>query len=682
LVAALAIFFGGLGWILRDRAARLAETRREVLRAIEQARLSQSRGQWADAEAAAQRVEGLLAGNRADEELLRQAHVLASGLEQDRRDRRILARLAEADVLGSQVNVAEGRFGWEPIIPEYEQAFREYGIDARSMTAEAAAAQILGRPLAIQLALSAALDRWESLLMNTPAADPRRSSWLTAVVQTVDTDPWSARIRDAAHRKDIKALEELARSYELIDQPPLTLRRLAWLLVEQAGNRPLGIVVLRRAQQRYPGDFWINHTLGFELRKVKPPQFDEAIRFASVAVALQPDNAGALVNLGNALRGQVKREEAIVAYRRAIERKPDYADAYNNLGAALEEVGQRSEAIAMLRKAIALKPDLVSARNNLANLLDRQGKSGEAIAMYRRLIAIKADTANTRNGLGSILQQQGKLTEALAEYRAAIQRKPDFGLAHYNLAGLLQQLGQQKEAIREYRQAIASNPDFAEAHCNLGLTLQRTGEFAEGLIHLKRGHELGSRNPRWPYASGQWVAACQRLNDLEARLAPVLAGRQKVTDARDCASCGELCYAKKQYEQSARFYEEAMAREPSLAADPSGGLRYNAACSAALAAFGEGQDAGSLVADERARRRRQARDWLRADLQEHDRALKHADAKALSTLVRTLQHWLSDPDLKGLREEDDLVRLPPEERGACAILWRDVRAVLARAQAK
>jgi tetratricopeptide (TPR) repeat protein len=65
---------------------------------------------------------------------------------------------------------------------------------------------------------------------------------------------------------------------------------------------------------------------------------------------------------------------------------------------------------------------------------------------------------------------------------------------------------------------------------------------------------------------------------------------------------------------AARFAAEAFAARPKLADDLRFPNRRNAACSAALAGCGQGQDAAKLDDAERARLRRQALDWLRADL--------------------------------------------------------------------
>jgi hypothetical protein len=142
----------------------------------------------------------------------------------------------------------------------------------------------------------------------------------------------------------------------------------------------------------------------------------------------------------------------------------------------------------------------------------------------------------------------------------------------------------------------------------------------------------------------------------------------------------DLCRRyKRLYAASARFYAEAFADQPRLAEDSQKGHRYDAACAAALAAAGRGQDAGPLDDRGRARLRRQALDWLRADLALHSKQLKSWWPGASGHARQVLTHWQKDPDLAGLREKDALAKLPEAEREACLRLWADVAALLDRA---
>jgi hypothetical protein len=133
--------------------------------------------------------------------------------------------------------------------------------------------------------------------------------------------------------------------------------------------------------------------------------------------------------------------------------------------------------------------------------------------------------------------------------------------------------------------------------------------------------------------------------------------------------------AKRRYAAAARFYAAAFAARPALSDDLQAGHRYAAACCAARAGCGRGQDQPPPDDKERARLRRQALDWLGADLTLW--AKLAADKPPARPQAReTLQHWQKDPDLAGLRDPEALARLPEAERAACRELWARVGAVL------
>src|SRR5262249_40872652 len=136
---------------------------------------------------------------------------------------------------------------------------------------------------------------------------------------------------------------------------------------------------------------------------------------------------------------------------------------------------------------------------------------------------------------------------------------------------------------------------------------------------------------------------------------------------------------RKEYGAAVRFYADAFAADPNLA-EALDGDRYNAACAAALAGCGQGQDADRLDARERARLRGLALDWLRADLAAWAGLLDKEPDKSASRSVSVLQHWLEDPDFAGVREAEGLAKLPEAERQSWQGLWKEVTALLNRAQ--
>src|SRR5205807_1379494 len=87
-------------------------------------------------------------------------------------------------------------------------------------------------------------------------------------------------------------------------------------------------------------------------------------------------------NLGNALYGLKRFDEAIAAYRRAIALESGYADAWSNLGTALHHSGQYDEAAAALRRAVALAPGHANAHSGLGILLLMRGDFAEGLEEY------------------------------------------------------------------------------------------------------------------------------------------------------------------------------------------------------------------------------------------------------------------------------------------------------------
>jgi tetratricopeptide (TPR) repeat protein len=409
-------------------------------------------------------------------------------------------------------------------------------------------------------------------------------------------------------------------------------------------------------------------------------ELDEAIAKCREALRLKPDYAEAHTCLGNALQAKCKLHEAIAEYRLAIRLKMDYAEPHNNLGTALQANGQLDEAIAEYRKAIHLKMDYAEPHNNLGVALKAKGQLDEAIAAYRKVIGLKKDYAKAHHNLGIALKANGQLDEAITAFREAVSLKKDYADAHNDLGTALYDKDQLDEALAAFRQAIQYKKDFPEAHCNMGQVLMQKGEFGEALVELRRGHELGSRMPNWRYPSAQWIQECERLIELDGKLPGILQGDIRPASPAECIELADLCSRKRLPRAEAGFYKEAFAGQPKLADDLDAEHRYNAACAAALAGCGKGQDAGQIDDTERARLRRQALDWLRADLQAWGRRLDREPDK-VPKVVERMHHWLTDTDFAGVRGAEALARLPAAEREPWQSLWNDIADTLVRAEA-
>jgi hypothetical protein len=156
------------------------------------------------------------------------------------------------------------------------------------------------------------------------------------------------------------------------------------------------------------------------------------------------------------------------------------------------------------------------------------------------------------------------------------------------------------------RQAIAIAPNYAYAHGALGQALLAAGRFAEARDSTRRCLDLlPPGHPLRRFATQQ-LQRCDRLLLLDGKRSAILKGKAKAKDAAECLGLAEVCTLKRQHAAAAPFYADAFAAEPKRADDLRTAHRYNAACSAALAAAGQGEDAAGLADKERARLRKQA----------------------------------------------------------------------------
>jgi tetratricopeptide (TPR) repeat protein len=407
-------------------------------------------------------------------------------------------------------------------------------------------------------------------------------------------------------------------------------------------------------------------------------QLDEAVACFKRAIAIDPKYATAHYNLGNAMMAKGQLDEAIACYKRANACDPKLAQAHSNLGLSLQSKGQLDEAVACFKRAIACDPKDATAHYNLGGALHDKGQLDEAIACYERAIAYDPKHAEAHNNLGLALQAKGKLDEAIACFKRAIQIGPKFAHAHTNLGVALKAKGQLDEAIACCQRAIACDPKLAQAHGALGHALMQQGQFVESQKSLRRCLSLLAPDHGLQGPVLQLIQQCRQLHSADTTLNAFLAGAGASGDAAVQAQMASLAQQpyRRLYVSSARLYRDAFARQPALAE----AHRYNAACAAALAGSGLGKDAGAMNDEQRSTWRRQARDWLAAELARHTAGARKAAGRAL--VRQKLTHWRQDPDLAGVRDESALAKLPAKEREAWRKLWAEVAELLKTVEQK
>jgi serine/threonine protein kinase/tetratricopeptide (TPR) repeat protein len=232
-----------------------------------------------------------------------------------------------------------------------------------------------------------------------------------------------------------------------------------------------------------------------------------------------PDTLRSVSHLGNLLKDQGKRSEALLHYREALDTSrrvlgDDHADtlsAISNVGALLINMGKVDEAAPYLREALDRRrrlhgedsPATLSAMSDMGLLLKSQGKLGEAAASYREVLekrrralgAGHPDTISSVSSLGSLLTEQGQVNEAAECFREVLEElRRRLGEVHpatlraaSDLGDTFSRLGKYVEAEALMREALADKQRLLGAdHPSTLITLSNLAVF---LIQRGRGAE-------------------------------------------------------------------------------------------------------------------------------------------------------------------------------------------------
>jgi serine/threonine-protein kinase len=446
-------------------------------------------------------------------------------LEADEKDRVLLVGHDQVLLDQSEFDPSRRSLKVRESYPKLKEALAQYGLPVGAVSVEGAVTRIRQRPQPIQVQLLAAL---QECLRLAQAEEGKQIQWLKEVLAT-DTDPWRGRARRAVQDRDWSALQTLLEKMEAARQPPSFLVWLAQALPENT-MRSSQIRLLRRAQEHYPADFWVNVNLAAALyRSVVPSNVvwltdsvhltredlaavSDAVGFYRAALTLRPKTPMVHYNLGTALRARGDLPAAEDAYRKALQFDDRLVEAHNNLGLVLYQQKRFAEAEQAFGKAIALDGHYALAHNNLGMARQAQQKLAEAAAAFLRAGELDPRSALPLFNLGNLRYEQHQLEEAVAQYQQAIQRDPRFALAHFNLGNVLYRQKKLREAADAYGTVLDLEPKNALACYYLGHVFREQGRFADALVQLKKarrwepGDPIGRPSPprTSSFASGCW----------------------------------------------------------------------------------------------------------------------------------------------------------------------------------
>ena len=112
-------------------------------------------------------------------------------------------------------------------------------------------------------------------------------------------------------------------------------------------------------------------------------------------------------------------------WRDTANKNPTAWIAFNNLGVALAGHGRLDQAIQNYQRAIQLKPDYTDAYDGLGNVFSAQQKYDQAIANYQHALQITPADGDAHEHLAETYWQQGNPQAAIIQWNQALQLQPD-----------------------------------------------------------------------------------------------------------------------------------------------------------------------------------------------------------------------------------------------------------------
>jgi len=242
----------------------------------------------------------------------------------------------------------------------------------------------------------------------------------------------------------------------------------------------------------HPDDPYAHFQLGYALVGLKRPE-DAKTQF-SRAIVLDPKMAAAHLNLGLVLMDS-DPATAAGAFRHAAELQPLESRPRFLAGFCLEQTGKLPEAIDQYRAALAISPKDYEAHYALGRVLIQLKDAAGAEEQFRQAVAARSDSAEARLGLANTLLSEGKNDEgraALAEY---LKLKPADRSAHYDRASAFFELGKFDDAVGEldhFEAGAAASPDSLKMRADIYMDQKKWKEAEEVLI---RANQLSPTDP-------------------------------------------------------------------------------------------------------------------------------------------------------------------------------------------
>ncbi len=201
---------------------------------------------------------------------------------------------------------------------------------------------------------------------------------------------------------------------------------------------------------------------------------DEAIRGYRLLLERYPDLAEIRSNLGAALAGKGRYQEAITEYKRALLSKPDPKVGLN-LGIAYYKTDRLALAVETLKKVREQDPANTQILTILADCYLRLGQNKDVIDLLTPVQRADPDNRTFNYLLGAALVRDGQASQGQLVIDK-ILKDGDSAEARLLMGTTKFMVSDFSGALTDFQKAVELNPNMPDVHAYLGMALVTTGD--------------------------------------------------------------------------------------------------------------------------------------------------------------------------------------------------------------
>lgn len=266
-------------------------------------------------------------------------------------------------------------------------------------------------------------------------------------------------------------------------------------------------------------------------------KLEQAIEDYRLFLKQYPDVAPVRSNLGAALVGAGRYEEAIVEYKRALQLQP-LPQIRLNLALAYYKAVQLNEAVGELVPLHAADPGNLKIALLLGDCYFRLGEFKNAVELLEPLEATHPEEQGLIYLLGMALIRDGQVSKgevlvdkilrhgnspeahlmlgaarlaifdvsgAFDELSVAVKLNPKLPSVHYLFGTALLTLGRRDEALQSFREELAIDPNDFGSNLYLGVLLNQSENYKEAMPYVARALQVRPGDPaaRYQIAIGE-----------------------------------------------------------------------------------------------------------------------------------------------------------------------------------